>query len=121
SHREPSSTPGSSTWRPWSTLQFLALLARAPAGFLEYAFEHFGHGRFGLTECPNCLAFLDRAADHIHKFRLALDMARLVPFADGDQMLFQPRDGITQRPPRGFVGRAITGGIVAGGMAGDAG
>ena len=39
------------------------------------------------------------------------------PFAQADEVMLQPLDGVAQRPALGLVGRAVAGGIVAGRVA----
>src|SRR4051812_24271138 len=102
--------------RPWPPRCFffaqhlLALLAQMPGQLLEDAIEQAVERLVqAMTEDAVLLGFLLRVAHHFGEFLVLRDVALVVPFADRDQMILEPRDRVAERPGGGLARRAILG------------
>ena len=91
----------------------LLLFLKVPGHVLEHVLEHAFHR---MVEAMAQYAVLFRlargVADHLGQLLVHRGVAFLVPDAQRDAMLFQPRDRISERPLAAFLGRAIGGRIV---------
>ncbi|KIT99872.1 hypothetical protein QU38_02845, partial [Staphylococcus aureus] len=91
----------------------LLLFLQVPGDRLEHAFEHRFEGLVhAVAEDAVLFGFLLRRLDQFGELEVLRGVARLVPFADGDEMFLQPPDRVAERPGIGLARRTIGGGIV---------
>ena len=84
------------------------LFAQMPGHFFEHILKHRVERLVqAVAQDAVLFRFFLRRFDQFGEFKVHGGVPLLVPFAECDQMRFQPRDGIAQRPVRGFIGGAI--------------
>src|ERR1051326_6739747 len=98
-----------------SNPRLLALAAEMPRHVLVHVLEHRLHaGDFAFAQSAVGGCFRIRGAPLLRGVLLRRLVARTIPFAERNQVLLQPLDGIAQWPTLRLICRAIARGIVAG-------